>query len=214
MNDCLSWPLKVDAFRGVENLARRVSASQARGFPGNYALVDVNGGQRLKVEFFRRGFFVRCEFSGKRSSGLILTSADFHCRGKLEQWVIIRTGKRGGGRIGFAFDQNRGYMVAYDRQGKAETLALPFTDREMRGVSAGAKRAYCSSGCMTVSGAVLLLLALSGFSEPALVQTLALVSDLREEAEHQFGGMMRSRNLSPGAKMTKLRLGEGYSPRF
>jgi hypothetical protein len=207
MSTNLTWPFVPNTVGGIEQIVRRVEEAQARGNLASFSLVEVGRKQKLKAEFFRQGFYVHLEFLGNGINGLALVSADVRRkhRGK-NLWITLTKARHSGGRIGVAFDHDRGYMVAFDREGNAENIGLPFTGNELKPIPRGARGYYCLSACSLATWAAVLLIGLCRYDQAKLREIVKIVKDLRGEVEGQLDELMVRYDLEPGTGFTKLRM--------
>jgi hypothetical protein len=204
----LTWPFVPATMGGVELLARRVEESQARGDLANFAMVQVGRRQKVKAEFFRDGFYVNLEFAGMGLNGLGLVSADVRAnrRGKKRLFITLAKARHTGGRVGVAYDHDRGYMVAFNREGEAETIALPFSKSDIREIPEKAKQIHHLGSSTLATWAMVLLIALCRYDQVKLGETVKIVEELRQEAEGQYDDLMERYDLTPGSGFIKFQL--------
>jgi hypothetical protein len=213
MSNLISWPMTPATFGGITQIEKRVKVSMRDTGAGSYALVESGGRQGLKVEFWRGLYSAKLEFRGAGLNGLGLVSAEVRSLISPESSlsIMVRTGRRKNGRVGVAFDNDRGYMVAFDRMGEVESLALPFARGSMNGVPHIAKQMYALGGCTLASWAMTFLVALCRSDDKAIAEVIEVLKDMQGETEGQFDDLVKEHDLMCGDGSTRLRLNPGNS---
>jgi hypothetical protein len=140
-------------------------------------------------------------------NGLGLVSADVRAnrRGK-RLFITLAKARHTGGRVGVAYDHDRGYMVAFNREGEAETIALPFSKSDIREVPEKAKQIHHLGSSTLATWAMVLLIALCRYDQVKLGETVKIVEELRQEAEGQYDDLMERYDLTPGSGFIKFQL--------
>jgi hypothetical protein len=213
MSNMISWPLTPATFGGVKQIEERVRISQGDSGAGSFALAESAGRQVFKVEFWRNISAVKLEFHGAGLNGLGLFSASVRTLTQpgMGLSIMLRRGNRGNGRIGVAYDDDRGCMVAFDPHGYVESLALPFNSDSLDFVPQATKQVFAMEACSLASAEVLLLLALGRGSDQSVAEAMEILEDLRSETEAQYDEMVTEHGLQTGNGKTKLRLNPGHS---